>query len=272
MSKLRRALEIQRQEGIYTLINRSARYIKSRVHNQFWSRYYNIKAQIFGNHIVGINDVRIDLNSEVFSSEMKNRLRKKKYEQAEKIVINKYICSTHPTVDLGAGVGYTACLVDKKVNDSTPVIAVEANELLIPVLKRTKSLNQCRYDILHSAYDSTEDSIKFQVAEDFWSSSQYSRENKKQEEATVPAVSLNTIIDEYSLETPIQLIVDIEGGEHDLFINSQDTLQNKVSLIVFEYHSFTERSFKEYERILTKKGFEFVESQGNVYVYKNSKI
>lgn len=270
MGKLQRAREIHREDGIHTLINKSSNFLRTKIQNRFWPRYYSIKSSILGNHIVNVNNVLIDLDDKVFSPAMKKRLRKKSYERAERKIINTHIHSNHPTIDLGAGVGYTACLIDRETDDSTPVVAVEANKSLIPVIKRTKSLNESSFNILYSAYDSSNDSVEFQVAEDFWSSSQYNREDRKQNEITVPSVSLNDVIEKYSLEKPIQLIVDIEGGEHDLFVNEHNLLQNEISLIIFEYHSFIENKFEYYEEILVENGFEFVESQGSVYAYQNT--
>lgn len=272
MRKLQRAREIHREDGIYTLISKSSNFLRRKIHNQFWPRHYSIKSSVLGNHIVNVNNVLIDLDDEVFSPAMKKRLRSKRYEHAERNLINTHIHSNHPTIDLGAGVGYTACLIDREADDSTPVVAIEANKSLIPVIKRTKNLNKSSFNILYSAYDSSDSSVEFQVAEDFWSSSQYNREDRKQNKITVPSVSLNDVIEKYNLEKPIQLVVDIEGGEHDLFVNEYNLLQSSISLIIFEYHSFTENKFEYYKEILVENGFEFVESQGNVYVFQNTNL
>lgn len=267
--KLQRASEICREDGIYTLVGKSSKFLKNKTSNHFFPRYYSIKSSILGNHIVNINNISIDLDNEVFSPEMKRILRLKNYETAEAQLINKHTYSDNPAIDLGAGVGYTACLLDNETDDSTPVIAVEANKSLIPVIERTKNLNQNSFDILYSAYDCLNDTVEFQVAEDFWASSQHKIENQKQDKVTVPAVSVNNIIERHNLERPIQLIVDIEGGEHDLFINENNILQNKISQIIFEYHSFAEKQLEYYENVLMKNGFEFVESTGNVHLYQN---
>jgi FkbM family methyltransferase len=272
MNKLQRASKIYRKDGIYTLVSKSSNFLKRKTCSHLFPRYYSIKSSVLGNHIVNIDNISIDLDNEVFSPEMKRILREKNYEDTEAQLINTYINSDNPTIDLGAGVGYTACLLDNMTDDSTPVIAVEANKSLIPVIERTKSLNQNSFNILYSAYDSSNDTVEFQVAEDFWSSSQYKRENRKQNKITVPSVSLNDIIEKYNLEGPIQLVVDIEGGEHDLFINENSILQDKISQIIFEHHSFTENKLEHYENILMKNGFEFIESKASVHLYQNTRL
>jgi len=272
MSKLLRGWEIHREEGTLTLVTKSTDYIRTKIQNKFWPKYYRVKSSILGNYIVDINNTLIDLDDEVYSPAMKKRLRRKLYERTEEELINKYIYRDQPVIDLGAGIGYTACVIDRNTDDSTPVVAVEANKSLIPVIKRTKNLNKGNFDIIYSAYNSEKYSVGFQVAENFWSSSQHRQEDRKQTKVTVPAISLKEIIKEYNLKNPIQLVVDIEGGEHDLIDNEHQTLQNEVSLIIFEYHSFGDEELEYYTGILEENGFEFVESQGNVYVYRNINI
>ena len=272
IGKIQRAREIHRKDGIYTLISKSSSYLRRKIYVQFWLIYYNIKSATFGDQIISIDNVLIDLEGDVLSPAMKKELRKKRYENAEKEIIKTHIHSNLPTIDLGAGVGYTACLVDRETNDPTPVIAVEANKSLIPVIRRTKALNKSNFNIHYSAYDSSNDSVEFQIGEDFWLSSQYNREGRKQNKVTVPAISLSGIIKKYDLEKPIQMIVDIEGGEHDLIVNEYKKLQSEISLIIFEYHPFVENNFDYYDEILVENGFKFVESRGDVYVYQNTKL
>lgn len=272
MSKLRQGWEIYRKKGINNLISEFSYFIENRIQKYFWPEYYSVKSSILNDYIVNINNVLIDLDYEVISPTIKERFRMRSYESAETELINTYISKNQSVIDLGAGVGYTACLIDRNTNISTPIVAIEANKSLIPVIERTKDINDRDFVILHSAYDSESDSVDFQVAKDFWSSSQYDRENKNQIEDTIPAISLNEIIKKYNLKSPIQLVVDIEGGEHDLFADEYHILQNEVSLIIFEYHSFTENSLEYYSRILRENGFKFIDSQGNVYVYQNSSV
>lgn len=269
MSKLRRAREIHRKEGLSTLISEFSNYVKNRIKPHFRPKYYTLKSSILGSQIVNINNVLIDLDDDVFSPAMKTQIRRKRYEHRERELITTHIDKNRPVIDLGAGVGYTACLLDRETDNSTPIVAVEANKSLIPVIERTKNLNQCEFNVLYSAYDSAHDSVEFQIAKDFWSSSQYDMEDKKQRNVVVPAASLDEILEKYGIENQIQLIADIEGGEHDLLTNEHSLLQNRTSLIIFEYHSFTEEPFSYYKNILTENGFEFVESQGNVYVFQN---
>jgi FkbM family methyltransferase len=271
MGKFRRGVEICRRDGIRTLAGKAVDYARHRYdtsQQSLWSRYYDLKAVVFGTYVVSVDGVLIDLDAPVFSPAMVKQLRTKKYETAERTLIQQSLRADCPTIDLGAGVGYTTCLIDKQTDSRT--VGVEANESLISVLERTRTLNDCAFEIAHFAYDSTADFIEFQIAEDFWSSSSHERRSKTQTGVTVPAASITELVDKHNLERPIQLVVDIEGGEHDLFVDEQDTLRDSVSVLIFEYHTFTEKSQDEYNRILKANGFECVRSRENVYVYLNN--
>lgn len=273
MGKLRRGIEICRRDGVRTLLENTVDYTQHRCQTSkqsLWSLYYGLKAAVFGSHVVSIDGILIDLDTPVFSQAMVEQFRTKEYETAERALIQQSLRDDCPTIDLGAGVGYTTCLIDEQTDSRT--VGVEANGSLISVLERTRALNDRAFEIAHFAYDSAADSIEFHIANDFWSSSTQERRNKTQTNVTVPAASITDLVEEYDLERPIQLVVDIEGGEHDLLVAEQEMLRNTVSVLIFEYHSFTEKNLDEYDRILKTNGFESVQSRENVYVYLNTAL
>jgi FkbM family methyltransferase len=267
MDKWRQARAIRRREGWSALLGRSSRYV---VNNYLAPRYYRCKSSLTGSQIVEIDGVLVDTDAEVFSATMKNRIRRKGYEDAERRLIETHIRSDRPVVDLGAGVGYTACVADSATDDATTVVAVEANDALLPVIERTRALNGSEFESRHAAYDPTDDVVEFRVAEDFWESSRQGRGARAGRTVPVPALSVEQILDEYGIERPAQLVVDVEGAEHDLVTAESDTLRERVSLLIFEYHPFTEEPIEYYRELLTENGFEFVTSQTGVYVFENA--
>jgi FkbM family methyltransferase len=267
MSKIARAREIYTEDGFLSLLNSFNNFIFNRLVYRYWIIDDKIKSTKYIDDITEVNDIKVCLDFDAFSSDMRIQIRNKGYETAEKEMIAKYIHNNHPCIDLGAGIGYTSCTIDTETSESSPTIAVEANESLISVIQDTRSRNSCDFEILHSAYHPVKESIKLQIAEDFWSSSQFERKDSEQSEFVVPAISVEQIINKYGLNNPIQIVCDIEGGEHNLITDEKDVLEN-ISLIIFEYHSFTECEFEHYDNILTEVGFRLIESQGSVYVYK----
>lgn len=107
------------------------------------------------------------------------------------------------------------------------------------------------------------------VAEVLWSSSSYDRKGRNQKKRTVPSTCIQEIITNFKLDVPVQLICDIEGGEHDLITNEIDTLADYVSILIFEYHNFLENDSKYYYHKLRENGFSLADRDGKVYVYKN---
>lgn len=222
-----------------------------------------------GNNVVVINDVRLDLENDAISADMVRRIRKGHYERLETEFITTYLRKDLPTIDLGSGIGYTTCVIDSYVSGSIPIFGIEANGGLIPVIKRNRKLNSGNFTVIHSAYDSQNDTVDFQIAEDFWSSSQYDREGRSQQKTAVDALSLDKLLTEYDMTPPIQLVVDIEGGEHDLITNELDLLVDNCEIIIVEFHEFLEYDINHYDSLLKNSGFELADSESNVHVYEN---
>ncbi|WP_418284158.1 FkbM family methyltransferase [Halorubrum sp. DTA46] len=268
MGDVSRAGEILLQEGPKELFFRSIHFFNEKATDKFWSVYYNLKSGILGSQVVSINGIKVDLDYDIISDSMKHKLRTKHYENAEAELIEKNLNSQVPVVDLGVGIGYTSCVAENHLDDDVPVIGIEANPSMIPVIERTKELNDSQFSIIHSAYHSTDDYINFHVAADFWSSSTYDRENREQKETKVPAKSLKNILDMTEYPDKIQLVADIEGAEHDLINNELDILKEHCEAIIIELHSYVEEDTDYYVSKLTENGYELVESQGSVYYFK----
>ena len=269
MGNLQQAMNILRQDGLYSLFKKSIIHFSWLISSHIKYLYYNIRSILFGDDIVVVNNVKLDLDSSSISTDMIKRIRKGHYEQLETQFILEYLRDDLPTFDFGSGIGYTACLIDNHVDNSVPVFGIEANKKLIPIINRNRELNSGNFTIIHSAYDSQYDTVDFQVAEDFWSSSQYDRDGKSQQKITVNASSLEQLIHEYDLTPPIQVVVDIEGGEHDLIMNELDLLASNCGIMIIEFHEFVEYDIDHYSSLLQNVGFELVDSESDVHVYRN---
>jgi FkbM family methyltransferase len=262
-------MKILRQDGLYSLFKKSLNYLFHLSVSYLNYLYYTTRYLLLADNVVSVNNVRLDLEDNTISADMVKRIRKGHYEQLETKFILTYLRKDIPTIDFGSGVGYTTCLIDRYVNGSVPVFALEANEGLIPVIKRNRELNSGDFTVIHSAYDPQNDTIKFQIAEDFWSSSQYDRDRKSQQETTVDALSLEQLISKYDFTPPIQLVVDIEGGEHNLITDEIDILEANCEKIIVEFHDFLKYDVDYYNSILQDSGFILVDSRRNVGVYEN---
>jgi len=270
MDDLQKAKQIISAEGYKSVIKRIPSHSCRRVGPQFFNTYYKMKAKITEDYKVNINGVIIDLDDSVFSDSMKTQIRMKKYEPDEISLIQLSLQKEYTVIDLGAGVGFTTSYIDSFTDKTTNVIGVEANEKLIPSIKRTKKLNDNDFDIIHSAYDPKSETITFNIADDFWSSSQYQRENRIQEKTTVSTVSIAELVANLETDDRLQLVVDIEGGEHSLIMTEMDLLSEHFAVIIIEFHSFTEKSIDFYKERLNKNGFEYIASRNEVYAFYNT--
>jgi FkbM family methyltransferase len=203
---------------------------------------------------------------------MVDKIRGNRYENAERELLPRYIDPSLPIIDLGAGIGYTACLADHVTDASLNPVAVEPMPELHPVIRQTARLNDATIDIVHAAYDSEGETTTFFSATDFWSSSRYDRDSKEQTKTTVPSASLSELQERFDLEEEIQLIVDIEGGEHDLLTNELELLAETCSCLIIEFHPFTESTVGEYREMLENSGFEQLDCRDFVYVFSNRSV
>lgn len=272
VSKVHRTKEIITQEGLRVFFRRFAEYFSRRLSVHFWNTFYILKSRVSGDYTITIDAVIIDLDFDSISERMKKKLRTKRYESREREFIESYLQPDFPTIDLGAGIGYTTSSIEQCVAEDVSVIGVEANEQLIPVLERTKQLNGCTFDILHAAYSSENDFVEFNVADDYWSSSLYDRQDRNQNSTSVQAMSISELRQRFELEGPYQLVVDIEGSEHDLIVNESDELAKHCTRMIVEFHEFTDKDRSEYDEILRETGFERLDRSGTVCVYSNTDL
>lgn len=56
----------------------------------------------------------------------------------ERYLIENYINTYNPVIDLGAGIGYTSCLLSEKTSNGTKVVAVEGNKDLYSIINKNK--------------------------------------------------------------------------------------------------------------------------------------
>lgn len=93
------------------------------------------------------------------------------------------------------------------------VHGVEANPNMIPLIEMTFERNSVRPHLYNAIFGKGEGSENFYISNDFWESSQISG-GEIMTSIEVPTKDLNC---ELARISPTFLIVDIEGGEYDVF-------------------------------------------------------
>lgn len=252
------------------MIRKTAEFFAPRLRRRFWPLVYRIKSAVFEDDTVCINNVKIDLNTDRISDSMKYQIRTKNYENSEFNLIRKHIKHDVPVVDLGVGIGYTICGSDRFTDDTTTVVGMEANPNMIPLIERTRVMNSADFDIINAGYHSKKDRIEFNISDDFWTSSITNNVDSKQSQVSLSGISLSELLDDYSITDRVQLVVDIEGGEHDLITNELDVLKEFCELLIIELHTGLGNDMNHYISVLETNGFEVIETQGNVFCLKNT--
>jgi FkbM family methyltransferase len=106
----------------------------------------------------------------------------------------------------------------------------EANPKLIPLIRETHRLNGVSSDVVHGMVQSTAgEAGDFYVPADFWAAS--SKPNSRAEKISCPLFSLQNLVETIK---PSFLMVDIEGGERELFAGLESL--GTVQRILIEIH------------------------------------
>lgn len=150
------------------------------------------------------------------------------YEASERSLIEGALHRDDVVVELGAGLGYVSS-VCARMTDSRRVFVYEANPMMESMIRDTFHLNGVDPALHICMVGQAPGTTTFHVSRDFWTSSTV-RGAQSSEAVTVQVVSLR---EELARIKPTVFIVDIEGGEYDLF---RDFPPHACRLIMLELH------------------------------------
>jgi FkbM family methyltransferase len=155
--------------------------------------------------------VRLELPAAVLTERIRHAFDENYYEAAEAGELGYLLQPGEIVLEIGAGIGFisTLCAKDSRV---TAVYAVEANPELVPICRRTYELNGVSVTIYNEMLGPQDGTATFHLYRDFWASSGNAWDGSKR--VQVAMTSFQKRLDEIA---PTLLIVDIEGGELDLF-------------------------------------------------------
>jgi len=205
--------------------------------------------------ILEIEGVRIPYDPSVITPKIKRSIEKGRYERDEVTGTPKFINSDDRVIELGAGIGFISSFISTRLGVHN-VMCVEADPNLCKFIRRVHDENQISdaevRNVVALNDDGVAGTIKFYVREHFWSSS-LDPEDGYEKAVDVPAVRLSDLIKDFAANT---LIVDIEGGERDLFSPLNLTGIDKVFL---EIHT------RKIKRIGIKMCFDALSGNGFAY-------
>lgn len=134
------------------------------------------------------------------------------YESKEIDIVGRKLAKDDVVMEVGAGVGFLSAFCARIVG-SERVFAYEANPAMMEVIRDTHAKNNVTPTATNAVLGEAEGEREFFLEPEFWASS-LCRISDQAKCIKVRQISLN---EEMARRKPTFLIVDIEGGEHELF-------------------------------------------------------
>lgn len=210
----------------------------------------------------------------ILSKMLIGRLHRQVWEAAEAKLINQYIKPESTILDLGACLGITSCLANKKLLDKKKHVTLEPNIHLIKSLVNIRDENKCEFQIENSllSYKPTDELIDFYSDPTHVMNGSLTKNDKRTMSQKVKQVTIGQLEDKYNLNFDT-LICDIEGEEWFLWKNKL-LINNyflKFHTIIMEWHGKHQRP-KLYHKIMNdslKANNYFMKQQTDqVYIFQ----
>lgn len=220
ISKLAEIFRKTHNKLLFQLIELRRKLFVSR---RLWMRRFHIPLRLRGG--VKINSHRIQ------SQWIVNSLIEGLYEGQEARSIETLIQPDDSVLELGSGLGYIACLAAKRAHRGR-VLSYEANPKMVDLAKETIQLNSIdNVEIRNGILASKLGTRNFYLSEHFWESSL-----EPNPDWTMISIVADSIQEVLGTFRPNVLIVDIEGGEYELFKTSFWDSNESLKKMSIEFH------------------------------------
>jgi FkbM family methyltransferase len=213
-----------------------------------------------------IDKCRFKIPRNLTSISFRSRFFYDLHEIEERKLINKLIFPKDRVIELGACLGVVSCITNKILDKDNPThVVVEANPELIPYIYENRYLNRCNFAIELCAIAEGRE-LDFYVDEQIVSGSAHRETQKKR---SVPARTISELETKYG-EFNV-LILDIQGGELDLLLFEEKTLDH-LRLIIVEMHEtiIGRESVKECRQILRLHNFRLIAQVDTVEAWERT--
>ncbi|MFO1488365.1 MAG: FkbM family methyltransferase [Verrucomicrobiota bacterium] len=190
------------------------------------------------------------------------------YEVDERKLIPKYLRPTDTVLEFGACLGVVSCLTNKLLREPNRHVVVEGNPFCLPAIHRNRQLNQCGF-LIESCAVTTQKQVTFSLHPKYITGG--SLQNQEGIPVLMPGRSLKELNERYG---PFSvLIMDIEGGELEVFETSAETLRN-FRMVIVELHEWTlgKEGVERCRELLRQMGFQMTEQSFITEVWVNPKF
>ncbi len=196
---------------------------------------------------------------------MRTRLWRGTYERSERALLQRWLDSQAPVVELGGGIGVVSTLVNCRLNNPTRHVVVEANPGLLPILDRQRQLNGASFTVEYAAIDySGAATTTLNISDGFLAA----RVGSDGPGIQVVTTTLKRVFERHPW-TGVTLICDIEGVETDLVEHEGEVIERHCRTLVIEVHPEfrTDEARARMVEALQRRGFRPVDRLRKVHVY-----
>jgi len=181
--------------------------------------------------VATLHGVKVALDETRMSPKMLEVIRRGDYEREEAHHIGSIVEAGECVVELGGGVGLISALVGRS-GRAERIVVYEANPHLIPLIERTHALNGVSSEVINAVVLPRAEAatVPFYLRRDFWASSLSPEPFGYDEVVDVPVVGFEEMLERHG---PTLMVVDIEGGEGELF---GDVALTGVRKVYIEVH------------------------------------
>ena len=190
------------------------------------------------------------------------------YEKSERRMIARFLPHDTPVIELGASIGGITNAVRRTLAPDQPMVSVEANPYLIPLIEKNLSANGQggKVKVLHGAIAyGPGDTVRFAVDE-VSTDSRVAEVAETKNVHQVRKLTLAQIVAEQAFAT-YTVVCDIEGAEYDIIAHDMDAFCN-AEVVIIELHD-TPRGQKAEDllrSIIATGRMQLLERHGNVCV------
>lgn len=227
---------------------------------QIWPWFEARRARSAG-QIVAIGGVKVRLHHS-YSMRIVQVMVRGHYERAELNLLQKHLEADDRVLELGTGLGLLSAYCAKQVGEQQ-VLTFEANPQMLRRIEDTFALNAVSPRVENAVLGERAGSITFQISRHFWASSTV-RHKSNSHSITVPVRSFSDTIQEFR---PTFLIIDIEGGEAELFNHAR---MDGVQKVLIELHPglIGEAETRHVQQQIVSQGFQIVDSDKSVVFFR----
>lgn len=219
--------------------------------------------------IVRLDGCKFTIDKRYVPTNVVDLLISNRYEGPERRTLKDFLDPAVPVVELGGCIGVVACLTNRLLQRPDKHVVVEANPRLLPILRRNRDRNGCRFSIDHAALSYDAATIPFRVNDNVLASSLHGDDEPAE---VVSTVTLRQLLNDHGFERAT-LICDIEGAERQLVEREIDTLAERVAMIMMELHGpAREQPASGLLASLERAGFALLGRDHDVVVLRNERI